>query len=55
MRTNMAGKKEQWFLIKSKDEAARPEEEYDILEEQPDSEATREERNIDRSPRGGHP
>ncbi|MGH8490646.1 MAG: DNA ligase D [Gammaproteobacteria bacterium] len=37
VRTNMAGKKEQWFLIKSKDEAARPEEEYDILEDQPDS------------------
>jgi len=37
VRTNMAGKKEQWFLIKFKDEAARPEEEYDILEEQPDS------------------
>ncbi|MGH8470046.1 MAG: DNA ligase D [Gammaproteobacteria bacterium] len=37
VRTNMAGKKDQWFLIKSKDEAARPEEEYDILEDQLDS------------------
>lgn len=37
VRTGMAGKKEQWFLIKSKDDAARPESEYDILEAEPDS------------------
>jgi bifunctional non-homologous end joining protein LigD len=37
VRTGMAGKKEQWFLIKSKDDAARPEADYDILEAQPDS------------------
>ncbi|WP_413043651.1 DNA ligase D [Pseudomonas sp. YJ42] len=37
VRTRMDGGKEQWFLIKSNDEAARPEQEYDIVREQPDS------------------
>lgn len=37
VRTNMDGKKEQWFLIKSKDAAARPAAEYDIVEDQPHS------------------
>ncbi|GGJ85926.1 DNA ligase D [Pseudomonas matsuisoli] len=37
VRTKMAGKKEQWFLIKSKDAAARPEADYDVLEDKPDS------------------
>ena len=37
VRTGMGGDKEQWFLIKSNDEAARPESEYDIVSEQPDS------------------
>lgn len=37
VKTHMPGKKEQWFLIKSKDDAARPLTEYDILEDQPDS------------------
>src|SRR5690606_3191132 len=37
VRTRMAGKKEQWFLIKSNDEQARPESDYVIVDEQPDS------------------
>ncbi|MGA6097395.1 DNA ligase D [Stutzerimonas marianensis] len=37
VRTRMDGGKEQWFLIKSNDEAARPEAEYDIVRELPDS------------------
>src|SRR5690606_28821821 len=37
VRTRMDGNKEQWFLIKSNDETARPESEYDIVREQPDS------------------
>lgn len=37
VRTHMPGKREQWFLIKSSDEAARAEKDYDILVEQPDS------------------
>ena len=37
VRTRMEGGKEQWFLIKSNDESARPESEYDIVREQPDS------------------
>ena len=37
VRTRMDGGKEQWFLIKSNDEAARPEAEYDIVQELPDS------------------
>ncbi|WP_150305285.1 DNA ligase D [Pseudomonas saliphila] len=37
VRTNMDGKKEQWFLIKSRDAAARPAAEYDIAEDQPHS------------------
>jgi len=37
VRTRMEGKQEQWFLIKSNDEAARAESEYDIVREQPDS------------------
>ena len=35
VRTSMQGKKAQWFLIKSRDEAAR--DDYDIVAEQPDS------------------
>ena len=37
VRTRMEGGKEQWFLIKSNDESARPESEYDIVRELPDS------------------
>ncbi|AHL75658.1 ATP-dependent DNA ligase [Stutzerimonas stutzeri] len=37
VRTRMDGGKEQWFLIKSNDDAARPEQEYDVVKEQPDS------------------
>jgi bifunctional non-homologous end joining protein LigD len=37
VKTHMPGKREQWFLIKSKDEAARPLAEYDVLAAQPDS------------------
>ncbi|MBD8625021.1 DNA ligase D [Pseudomonas sp. CFBP 13727] len=37
VKTHMPGKREQWFLIKSKDQAARPLAEYDVLEAQPDS------------------
>ncbi|MCQ4299215.1 DNA ligase D [Pseudomonas songnenensis] len=37
VRTQMDGKKEQWFLIKSRDEAAREEGEYDIVAAEPDS------------------
>ena len=37
VRTRMEGGKEQWFLIKSNDDSARPESEYDIVREQPDS------------------
>jgi bifunctional non-homologous end joining protein LigD len=37
VRTQMAGGKEQWFLIKSKDDFARPEADYDIVEALPNS------------------
>lgn len=37
VRTKMDGGKEQWFLIKSNDTSARPEQEYDVVKEQPDS------------------
>jgi len=37
VRTHMEGKQEQWFLIKSNDSRARPESEYDIVKDQPDS------------------
>jgi bifunctional non-homologous end joining protein LigD len=37
VRTHMEGRQEQWFLIKSKDAAARPESEYDIVLEEPES------------------
>ena len=37
VRTHIEGRQEQWFLIKHDDEAARPEAEYDIVREQPDS------------------
>ncbi len=37
VRTRMDGGKEQWFLIKSNDDAARPESEYHIVEALPDS------------------
>ncbi|WP_336332651.1 DNA ligase D [Pseudomonas putida] len=36
-RTRLAGKKEQWMLVKSRDGQARSESEYNILEAQPDS------------------
>ncbi|MGE8391622.1 DNA ligase D [Pseudomonas sp. BIGb0427] len=36
-RTHLAGKKEQWLLIKSDDAQARPQADYDILEAEPDS------------------
>ena len=37
VRTHMPGKQEQWFLIKHRDEAARPEADYDIVKARPDS------------------
>ena len=37
VRTNLDGKKEQWFLIKSRDEAARDESDYDVVVAEPDS------------------
>jgi len=37
VRTHMQGAKEQWFLIKHQDEAAKPEADYDIVQAQPDS------------------
>jgi bifunctional non-homologous end joining protein LigD len=37
VRTRMDGGKEQWFLIKSNDDAARPESEYNVVEALPDS------------------
>ncbi|POG10642.1 ATP-dependent DNA ligase [Pseudomonas putida] len=36
-RTHLAGKKEQWMLVKSHDEQARSEDEYSIVEAQPHS------------------
>lgn len=36
-RTHLAGKKEQWLLIKSADAEARPEAEFDIVQAAPDS------------------
>ncbi|EKT4520954.1 DNA ligase D [Pseudomonas putida] len=36
-RTHLAGKKEQWMLVKSQDSEARSEAEYSIVEAQPDS------------------
>jgi len=36
-RTRLAGKKEQWMLVKSHDGQARSESEYSIVEDQPDS------------------
>ncbi|RWU17196.1 DNA ligase D [Pseudomonas alkylphenolica] len=36
-RTRLAGKKEQWMLVKSNDDAARSEADYSIVEAQPDS------------------
>ena len=37
VRTHMPGKKENWFLIKHKDSAARPQDDYDVLVAEPDS------------------
>ncbi|WPN76865.1 DNA ligase D [Pseudomonas germanica] len=37
VRTHMPGKKEQWFLIKHQDSAARPQDDYDVLAAEPDS------------------
>ncbi|MCF4994776.1 DNA ligase D [Pseudomonas syringae] len=37
VRTHMPGKKEQWFLIKHQDDAARPADDYDVLVAEPDS------------------
>jgi len=37
VRTHIPGKQEQWFLIKHQDSAAKPEAEYNIVEEQPHS------------------
>lgn len=36
-RTHLAGKKEQWLLVKSDDAQARPQADYDILAAEPDS------------------
>ena len=51
VRTHLAGRQEQWFLIKHRDEAARPEADYDIVAAQPDSVLS--ERSIVPKPRGG--
>ncbi|MFJ7314560.1 DNA ligase D [Pseudomonas sp. NPDC098747] len=37
VRTHMPGKKENWFLIKHQDNAARPQDDYDVLVDEPDS------------------
>ncbi|MBK3463911.1 DNA ligase D [Pseudomonas sp. MF6776] len=37
VRTHMPGKKENWFLIKHQDSAARPQNDYDVLVAEPDS------------------
>ncbi|WLH37748.1 DNA ligase D [Pseudomonas sp. FP2196] len=37
VRTHMPGKKENWFLIKHRDDAARPQDDYDVLVAEPDS------------------
>ncbi|HWH85923.1 MAG TPA: DNA ligase D [Pseudomonas sp.] len=37
VRTHMPGKKEQWFLIKHQDNAARPQDDFDVLVAEPDS------------------
>jgi bifunctional non-homologous end joining protein LigD len=37
VKTHMPGKKEQWFLIKSNDDAARSAADYDVLAAEPDS------------------
>lgn len=37
VRTHMPGKKENWFLIKHHDSAARPQDDYDVLSAEPDS------------------
>ncbi len=37
VRTHMPGKKENWFLIKHQDSAARPQDDYDVLAAEPDS------------------
>ncbi|MFJ2487645.1 DNA ligase D [Pseudomonas sp. NPDC087639] len=37
VRTHMPGKKENWFLIKHRDNAARPQDDYDVLVAEPDS------------------
>jgi bifunctional non-homologous end joining protein LigD len=37
VRTHMPGKKEQWFLIKHQDAAAKPHSDYDVLVAEPDS------------------
>ncbi|WP_426237295.1 DNA ligase D [Pseudomonas sp. TWP3-2] len=37
VRTHMPGKKQQWFLIKHQDSAARPQSDYDVLVAEPDS------------------
>ncbi|WP_263264554.1 DNA ligase D [Pseudomonas sp. RIT-PI-S] len=37
VRTHMSGNKQQWFLIKSHDDAARDHDEYDVLAAAPDS------------------
>ncbi|WP_422419401.1 DNA ligase D [Pseudomonas sp. GZD-222] len=36
-RTHLAGKKEQWLLVKSDDAQARPQTDYDVLQAEPDS------------------
>ncbi len=37
VRTHMPGKKENWFLIKHQDSAARPQDDYDVLSAEPHS------------------
>jgi bifunctional non-homologous end joining protein LigD len=51
VKTHIPGKQEQWFLIKHQDEFARPESEYDIVSDLPDSVLS--ERTIVPRKRGG--
>lgn len=51
VKTHIAGKQEQWFLIKHQDEFARPETEYDVVKTEPHSVLS--ERSIVAKKRGG--
>jgi bifunctional non-homologous end joining protein LigD len=51
VRTHQEGKQKPWFLIKHQDSAAKPEAEYDVVQERPDSVLS--ERTIIAEKRGG--